>query len=250
MRRGLATLAVLAFVLPLRADLGAPPEVPYENTPYNGKFSFARLKFRPSQWGPGQYEWGLDLKWNHDYPRGETHFTKILEETTSIQTNPRSNIIGLDDPELFKYPFAYMCEVGFLTLQATEARNLRAYLQKGGFLILDDFIQRDLLNLEIQMHEVLPDARFIEVPREHGVWDSFFKIEEPPRTHPYRTFLRASYLGIFEDNDPQKRLLVLANYNNDIGEYWEFSDTGFVPIDLSNEAYKLGVNYVIYAMTH
>ena len=58
------------------------------------------------------------------------------------------------------------------------------------------------------------------------------------------------YLGLFEDNDPTKRLAVIANYNNDIGEYWEFSDVGWYPIDLSNEAYKLGVNYVIYAMTH
>jgi len=249
-RRALAGLAVLAFVLPLRADLGAPPEVPYENTPYNGKFSFVRLKFRPSMWGPGNYQWGLDLKWNHDYPRGETHFAKILEETTSIETNAGGNIIGLDDPELFKYPVAYMCELGYWTLQGKEAENLRAYLQKGGFLILDDFVQRDMMNLEIQMQQVLPEARFIEVPKNHGVWDSFFKIEEPPQFHPLRNFLRTSYLGIFEDNDPQKRLLVMVNYNNDIGEYWEFSDTGFLPIDLSNEAYKLGVNYVIYAMTH
>jgi hypothetical protein len=58
------------------------------------------------------------------------------------------------------------------------------------------------------------------------------------------------YLGLHEKNDPERRLMVIANYNNDIGEYWEFSDVGWYPIDLSNEAYKLGVNYVIYAMTH
>ena len=250
MRRTLAALGVLAFVLPLRADLGAPPDVPYENLPYNGKLTFARLKFRPSMWGPGNYQWGLDLKWNHDYPRADAHFQKIIQETTSAEVNVASNIIGLDDPDLFKYPVAYMCEVGFWTLQGKEAENLRTYLQKGGFLILDDFTQRDMLNLEIQMQQVLPQARFIEVPHDHGVWDSFFKIDEPPRVHPYRSFLRASYLGIFEDNDPQKRLLVMANYNNDISEYWEWSDTGFAPIEITNEAYKLGVNYVIYAMTH
>jgi len=139
--------------------------------------------------------------------------------------------------------------VGYWTLNEKEAAGLRAYLQKGGFLIIDDFVGRDMLNLEIQMQKVLPEARFIEVSDEHPIFDSFFKIT-PPRTHPYRRFLRATYHGIFEDNDPSKRLLVMADYNNDITEYWEFSDTGFVPIDLSNEAYKLGVNYLVYAMTH
>ena len=61
---------------------------------------------------------------------------------------------------------------------------------------------------------------------------------------------RPTFHGIFEDNDPEKRLLAVANYNHDLGEFWEFSDTGWVPVDLSNEAYKFGVNYVIYAMTH
>ena len=60
----------------------------------------------------------------------------------------------------------------------------------------------------------------------------------------------AAFYGVYEDNDPNARLMLVANYNNDIGEYWEYSDTGWLPIDLSNEAYKFGVNYVLYAMTH
>ena len=59
-----------------------------------------------------------------------------------------------------------------------------------------------------------------------------------------------TFWGYFEDNDQQKRLLALANYENDIGEYWEYSDTGWFPIDLTNDAYKFGVNYVIYSLTH
>ncbi len=61
---------------------------------------------------------------------------------------------------------------------------------------------------------------------------------------------RSTYQGIFEDNDPKKRLMAIANYNGDIGEFWEWSDTGYAPIDLSNEAYKVGVNYMIYGLTH
>jgi hypothetical protein len=256
-RAGLMALLLAAVsalsIAPLRAQWGAPPEVSYQNTPYNARFTFARLRFRPSQWGPGQYMWGLDLKWNHDYPRGETHFLKILKETTSIETNPMSNIVAVDDPELFNYPVAYLCEPGFWTMDEKETQALRRYLLKGGFLIFDDFAGRDLDNLVEQLRKVLPSGRLVEIDATHAIFDSFFKIEALPAMHPlpqYYRFGAARYYGIFEDNDPKKRLLLIANYNNDISEYWEFSDEGWLPIELSNEAYKLGVNYVVYGMTH
>jgi hypothetical protein len=242
------------------SDVPAPPDVPYENSPYNGKFTFARVKFRPSEWGPGRYEWGLDLKWNHDYPRAEQHLMKILRETTTIDPNTESVIVGLDEPAMFDYPILYMCEPGFWTLNEKETSNLRAYFLKGGFVIVDDIFGRASLNLEERMREVLPEARFLEIPLDHPVWDSFFKIAEPPRGRGggRNQFGRgnfggrgvSTYHGIFEDNDPGKRLLMIANYNSDIGEFWEWSDTGFAPIDLSNEAYKVGVNYMIYGLTH
>jgi hypothetical protein len=253
-RRALLVALLLgAGILPLAADMGAPPALPIKNAPYNGRFTFARVSFRPAMWGSGPYEWGLDLGWNHDYPRADTHFMKILNETTSVDLNMDAVIYGFDDPEIFKYPFAYVSEPGRWSVNEKEIAGLRAYLQKGGFVMFDDFLARDFVILEDVMRRALPEARFIEVALDHPLWDSFFKIAEPPRVHPYPQLARgiaSRYLGIFEDNDPKKRLLAIADYNNDVGEYWEFSDTGFVPIDLSNEAYKLGVNYVIYAMTH
>ena len=252
---------MIAATLAHSADVPAPPEVPYENAPYNAKFTFARIKFRPSQWGPGRYEWGLDLKWNHDYPRADQHFATILRETTSIDPNIASVIVGLDEPALFDYPIAYMCEPGFWTLNAKETTSLRDYLKKGGFLIFDDFFGRAALNLEERMREVLPESRFIEIPMDHPIWDSFFKIVDPPRGRGggrrslgqgfgFGGGAPSTYQGIFEDNDPKKRLMVIANYNADISEFWEWSDTGYAPIDLSNEAYKVGVNYMIYGLTH
>lgn len=267
MRRESRILAITVWVgttLGYAGDVPAPPEVPYENAPYNGKFTFARVKFHPSEWGPGRYEWGLDLKWNHDYPRADEHFLKILRETTTIDPNMESVIVGFDEPALFDYPIAYVSEPGYWTLNEKETSGLRAYLQKGGFVIFDDFFGRDTLVLEERMREVLPEHHFIEIPMEHPLWDSFFKVTEPPRGRGGgggrggfgRGFggggrgAPATYQGIFEDNDPKKRLMVIANYNTDIGEFWEWSDTGFVPIDLSNEAYKVGVNYMIYGLTH
>jgi len=250
----LSALVAGVFVFPLWAELDTP-DVPFENTPYNGRFTFPRIRFEPTQWGRGPHYWGLDLKWNHDYPRGESHLMKILGELTFITTNPEGNILKLDDPELFKYPWAYVCEVGFWRPTDAEALALRNYLLKGGFLVVDDFMDgwRGYApawdNFTAGMRQVLPDARLVQLEANHPIFDSFFHIENP-------YFLRSPYpvdpiyYGIFEDNDPKKRLMVIANYNHDIGEFWEWSDTGWVPIDITNEAYKLGVNYVMYGMTH
>ncbi|MBV5325770.1 MAG: DUF4159 domain-containing protein, partial [Rhodospirillaceae bacterium] len=81
------------------------------------------------------------------------------------------------------------------------------------------------------------------------IFDSFYHIESLDMDHPYYG-VKAQFWGAFEDNDPAKRLVMIANFNNDIGDYMEWSDEGFLPIALSNEAYKLAVNYVLYAMTH
>ena len=249
-RLGLGLLVVAAGLLPVRADLALPLDLPYENVPYDGRFTFTRLRFTPSRWGPGNYIWGLDLKWNHDYPRAESHFVKILQETTTIDATLEGfNILALDDPELFRYPVAYLCEPGFWTMSEDEVQGLRAFLLKGGFLIADDFRGGHWYNFVEQLGRVLPEARLVQLDASHPIFDSFFRIDPYALEHP---FFRAppTYHGVFEDNDPSRRLMLIANYNNDIGEYWEWSDTGFIPIELNNEAYKLGVNYIVYGMTH
>jgi hypothetical protein len=243
-------LALAAVALPAAGDFGVPPEVKYDNVPYNGRFTFNRLRFKPSRWGPGNYLWGLDLKWNHDYPRAEQHLMKILKETTTLDPNLEGNIYALDEPELFSHPIAYLSEPGYWTMTEKEAASLRAYLLKGGFLILDDFVAFQWDNFVEQMRVLLPQHRLVELDGSHPIFDSFFRIDPKNFGHPYLRGYPPGYWGVFEDNDPSKRLMLIANYNHDIGEYWEWSDTGFVPIDLSNEAYKLGVNYIIYAMTH
>jgi hypothetical protein len=98
------------------------------------------------------------------------------------------------------------------------------------------------------MRRVLPDARLIPLTVEHPIFDSFYHIASLDYRHPYWG-QPSKFYGIFEHNDPNRRLMVIVNYDNDVAEYWEFSDTGMFPIDLSNDAYKLGVNYIMYAMT-
>ena len=250
-------LAVLTAAGVARAGSAGPDPDPtgamrpqdFGNVDYDGRFTFARLRyasgmrfgFRGRGGGPG---------WAHDFPRAERNFMEILKETTFITPFMEgSNVFAMDDPELTRYPLAYLSEPGYWNPSDEEVEGLRNYLLKGGFLIADDFFGRDWWNFEAQMQRVIPDARFVQLDESHEIFDSFFRIESLATLTSYRNE-RPSYMGLFEDNDPEKRLVVIANYNNDIGEYWEFSDVGYYPIDLSNEAFKLGVNYVIYAMTH
>jgi hypothetical protein len=225
-----------------------PPMQAVGNTPYDGRVVFIRLQYDT---GFGGFRMRQGPPWSHDYPRGEMHFMKIIEEITQLK--PRtdgSNILSLDDPELFNYPLAYMAEPGFWMPTEKQAESFRAYLRKGGFVIFDDFRGYDWQNLQTQMRRVLPDWHWVELDGTHPIFHSFFEINNPLSLAPPYGGLPPSYWGIYEDNDPKKRLVAIANVNNDISEYWEWSDTGYAPVDLSNEAYKFGVNYLVYAMTH
>ena len=230
------------FEEPERAD-------PKNNIPYDGRFVFARIKYQSEPRGWDQFG-RPDIKWDHDYPSGEQNFTRILRELTTLRPyTERSNIFTLDDPELHKYPLAYMAEPGFWTLNDREAAGLRAYLQKGGFIIFDDFAGGyQWSNFVTQLRRVLPEARLVELEGSHPIFDSFYRIDALQFVTPFRGML-PMYYGVYENNDPSRRLLLIANFNNDISEYWEFSATGRYPVALSNEAYKLGINYVVYGMT-
>ena len=252
---GIIILASMATALAQRRGgfgggggrFGAIPVAP--NTPYQGRFTFVRLRYGP----PTQFV-SQRIPWSHDYPTGEQHFMKILDELSLL--NPftqETNILGFDDPELFRYPVAYMAEPGFLTLTPSEIGHFREYLTKGGFVIFDDFAQRrgGWFNFEALMTQVLPGARFVDLDAAHPISHAFFEINDLDIIPQfYDNDVKPVFRGIYEDNDPAKRLLVMVNFDTDISEFWEFSDTGLKPIDESNEAYKLGVNYIIYGMTH
>jgi hypothetical protein len=227
-----------------------PP--PYSSqVEYDGRVTFARLAWR----GGGEFggfRGGNSSAWNHDYPRAEQHLAQILRELTFLDMRTDgSKILTLDDPELFKYPISFMWEPGFWALSDSEAASFRDYLLKGGFAVFEDFDGRaQWANFEQQMHRVLPGSRFVKLEGTHRIFDSFFTIHDLSSiVHPMNG-MRPSYYGIFEDNDPSRRLMVVANFDNDVPEYWEWSGEGLFPFDQSNEAYKLGINYMIYAMTH
>ena len=239
-----ALISLPLLALPAqRFRRSSPGETPNPNVRYDGRFTFVRVKFEP-------LGGGRDLKWDHDYPTSETHFMKILDEVSTMK--PRldgSDILSFADKELFRYPVAYVSEPGFWTMNAEELAGVRAYVNKGGFIIFDDFAGRHWLNFEEQWRTAFPNLVPVQLDKSHPIFDSFFRIENLDMSHPYFG-VKSEFWGAYEDNDPAKRLVMIANFNNDIGDYMEFSDQGLLPIPLTNEAYKLAVNYVVYALTH
>ena len=246
MRRTLRLLVAAVFAAVASAAAFAYQQRTAAADSYDGRFTFVRLRYGG---GLGYGRRGMSSAWNHDYPRAEQNLALILRELTLIDVNQNARILDLDDPELFHYPIAYMWEPGFWTMTDLQATRFREYLLKGGFAIFDDFEYDQWDNFEAQMRRVLPEVRFVKLDASHPVFDSFFRMKTIDFPHPMYGIM-PTYYGAFEDNDPSKRLIVIANHNHDVAEYWEYSGTGVMPIDLSNEAYKLGVNYMIYGLTH
>jgi hypothetical protein len=221
------------------------------NPAYDGRVTFARIKYG------GGYECGREGPgWAHDYPRTESHFVRILRDITTVKPFVEqgaitgSAVVRLDEPALSFYPVAYLSEPGGWRMSDAEVTGLRNYIQRGGFIIFDDIEgapNSDYDNLIAQWRRAFPDARPIQLGNEHKIFQSFFIIDLTKI--PSKTGLHEpEYMGIFEDNDPSKRMLAVVDNYADVGELIQFSDEGFDSVP-SNEAYKLWVNYFVYALT-
>lgn len=224
--------------------LSLAPQAGYEQVPYNGKFTFTRIRYGGEGFRRGGGAWA------HDYPAADLNLPKIIEYVSAIPINVgASNVFDLENREIFRHPIIYLSEPGFWRITPEGAKHLRDYLLKGGFLILDDFEAGQWYNMEAQLLHALPDHQFIEIGPDHRIFSSFFQLKDIYVPHPLVS-VTPRYLALFENNDPARRMLVLANHNSDLAEYWEWSAEGLFPVDLSNEAYKLGVNYIHYALIH
>lgn len=221
------------------------------NPRYDGRFTFARIKYRGYGYGVG---------WAHDYPRAEVNFMTVLREITTIRPFVAASpiyggaIVALDDSALFRYPVAYLSEPGGWFPNADEVRGLRTYLRKGGFMLVDDFPYQAWETFVQAMARVRPELRPIRLTGTEVIFDSFFKVDFDRLRRGVSggggSAAAGAFYGYFEGNDPKRRLLVLAAYGWDIGDSWEWSGRGFMPVDVTNEAFKVGVNYIIYALTH
>ena len=218
----------------------------YYQVPYNGRFTFTRILYS----GPGFGGYGGGPSWSHDYPDADRNMQLILDEFTLLSPNTRaSNALLLEDPRMFLHPFIYISEPGYWTITPEGAVRRRDYLLKGGFLIFDDFEADQWYNMDEQLALALPERQWVELDDTHSIFRTFFYVEDIYVPHP-SVAVEPRYMAIFEDNDPTKRIMVLANHNSDLAEYWEWSTSGLFAVDPTNDAYRLGVNYIMYALTH
>ena len=164
----------------------------------------------------------------------------------------------LGDPELRRYPFIYTVEVGNMNLTEEEVAALRSYLLAGGFMVADDFWgEYEWANFQQQMHRVFPEYELVDIPRDHAIFSAFYDVDEilmVPNVGNARTGFygeqgatTAYCRGIFDD---QGRLLMVVNWNTDIGDAWEWAEQPDYPLKFSTYAYQMGVNFIVYAMSH
>jgi hypothetical protein len=248
--RPLLVAIVLLLILPLSAagqrgdGFFSRFRTSYPNLAYDGRFTLVRLRYVESR-GSG---------WRADYPTMEQNLSQMLKALTGIEPHvDGSNVFTLDDPELHKFPVAYLSEPGYWYPDEEEIRGLRSYIQKGGFLIVDDFDGGEWPPFEDAIMQVLPGARIDRLDLSHPVFHSFFEIKSLHVPYPGRLGERGVYgefYGIHENNDPSRRLQVVINYNMDIGDYMEWSATGTYSPVPTNEAYKFGINYILYGLMH
>jgi len=238
-------LALATAALPVVAGQLRRSFVPAaEAVEYDSRFAFTRIRYGTRV--------GDNFGWEHDYPAADRNFAAILDYMTHMRVHlDGSNIFDLDDPRIFQNPVIYMSEPGGWTTDEAEATNLRKYLLKGGFIIFDDFDgDAEWRNLVTQMRTVLPDHHWIRLDVSHPIFQSFFSLQTLDVPHPMLRGVQPQFFGLFDDNLETGRMMAIANWNNDVGDYWEWSAEGLYGDAPTADAYRLGVDYLVYAMTH
>ena len=201
------------------------------------------------------YRWS---SWATDYPKADRQFLIILERLIDLDAYESENAVRLDDPNIRKFPFLYALEVGDMYMSEAEAQGLREYLLAGGFLMIDDFWGTwEWANFESEIRRVLPENPIVDIPLSHPIFNTVYNIEEIVQVPSIgnaqggRTWERDGYepqvKGIFDENG---RLMVMINWNTDIGDAWEWAESPYYPLRYSTYAIEITINIIVYAMSH
>jgi hypothetical protein len=187
--------------------------------------------------------------WSHDYPAAEEHINQIMSEATGLDVDRMSyKIVPLESEEIFKYPFGYISEPGQMSLTDVEIKNFREFVDRGGFVMLDDFDNsRQWEVMKENMELVFPDRSLQHLKGDHAILRTFYTIDGLYVESPYDVRAPAEFWGITDDDGT---LLVMICFNNDVGDFWEKVDEPIYKLRPSAEALRLGINFVLYAMTH
>ena len=196
--------------------------------------------------------------WAVDYPKADRQFLVGVRRLLNIDAYEMDHAVSLLDPGLGRFPFLYMLEVGQMELTEPEVAALRRYSAAGGFIVIDDFWGSwQWQNWEAQIQRVFPDYPIVEIPMEHPVLNMVYPIKEilqvpnVGNAHAGRTSEQDGIVphcrGIF---DKDGRLLVVINWNTDMGDAWEWAEDPYYPLKYSTFAWEMGINFIVYAMSH
>src|SRR5258708_6614433 len=260
---GILLGVVYAFERPFRQYPGVEYRS-FELTPdwdEKTEWAFARLMFPPGANDgyrgrfDGDWRKGLSL-WTQDYPRADRHFSQALRRLTRIHVRSVEQPVNLDEGEAYERPWLYAVQVGEWGLTDNQAHLLREYLLRGGFFMADDLHGTEEWEVfRESMHRVFPDRPIVDIDDKdalfHTVYDLNDRLQIPGAAHLRLGYkndgVGAHWRAIFDDKG---RVMVAISYNSDIGDAWEYADDPRYPEKFAGLAIRIGVNYVVYAMTH
>ena len=212
------------------------------------------------EFGGGNFFPRQGFGWAIDYPGGDCKFMGGIHRLTGMRVSPNPNVVGIKDPKLFNFPFVYVVEPGGMYFDDQDAKTMREYFQRGGFLFADDFWGlRELGNFTAQMRKVFPERQLEVVPLTDEIFHTFFDVDSliqiPNQgagcgrgpTWEVRDDIEPRVYGIRDDSG---KLMVIATYNSDLGDAWEYMDLPCYPEKYSGQAYRIGMDAMIYSMTH
>jgi hypothetical protein len=215
------------------------------------EYAFARLRYRSSG-GWRRSSWGTDAN------KAERQFVQGVRRLTRVHTRSVEQIIDVDSDEMYNWPWLYAVEVGHWELSDTQAKRLRDYLDRGGFLMVDDFHGTYEWSVFAEsLSRVFPDRTVVELEGDHPIFHVLYDLHERVQV-PGRQFLRSGrtyerdgieprWRAIFDDKG---RIQVAICHNMDFGDAWEWADYPQYPERYASLAYRTGINYLIYSMTH
>ena len=219
-----------------------------------GEFEFVRLAYSGNRYARSN----RGQAWRTDWPDAEHHFLRGVNRLTAVDAADEGLVMIPLDADIYDYPWIYAVEVGYWHLNDQEAARMRDYLLRGGFLVVDDFHGSfEWAMFKASMDRVFPDRPIVDIAEGdeafHVLYDLDQRIQIPSRMFIYsgqtweRDGVTPHWRGIYDD---QGRLMVAINHNMDIGDAWEHADWPDYPENMTALAYRFGINYLIYAMTH
>jgi hypothetical protein len=230
---------VVAYAQPFR--FGRQQRMP-QNDPPPTEFIAARLHFGTN----GDIG---NMGWSHNYPSSDINLNEFLERATLLDLEHASyRIVELGSSEVFDYPFAYISEPGEMELTDQEVINLREFIARGGFILMDDFDgDWQWAQAREQVRRAFPDRDFSPIPAAHAVYTVHTPLDNLQAMADSVPGGSITYYGMYDDDG---RLAIMAGHNNDLANFWDWYDDGAMPLKPSTDAFRLGTNAVIYSLTH